>query len=376
MAKRPARDVTIGSLFALALIVLALAVMVVGGETGLWFKRVHYQVVFPTATGLLVGAPVRLSGVQVGTVTGVRLPTDPGEVGIEVQIGIDPVYAERVRGDSRAALRILQFLTNEKYVEIVPGSPDEPPLEDGARIPRLVEIGVVERGEAIAENLGEVTISLKNILGRLEAGEGLLGQMLQDPSFGREGLDALRGTLLNLHHISGELKAGKGTLGRLLNDDELASSLDSLGQTLDELAAIVHSLAEREGAVGMLLEEGGTAEQALVDLRDAAGSFKRLAANLESREGLMGRLLSDPEYSAALADSLEATLGNVAEITDKINRGEGSLGALINDRELYDGAESVVVGANDSKFARWLLRRYRKKGILARDEEVPEDPAP
>jgi phospholipid/cholesterol/gamma-HCH transport system substrate-binding protein len=350
--------------------------MVVGGESGLWFKRVHYQVVFPSATGLLVGAPVRLSGVQVGTVTGVHLPTDPGEAGIEVEIGIDPVYAGRVRGDSRAALRILQFLTNEKYVEIVPGSPDEPPLEAGARIPRLVEMGVVERGEAIAENLGEVTISLKNILARLEAGEGLLGQMLQDENFGREGLDALRGTLINLHRISGDLKAGKGTLGRLLNDDELATKLDSLGRTLDDLAVIVHSMARGDGAFGMLLEEGGTAEQALNDMRDAAGSLKRLAANLESQEGLMGRLLADPEYSAALADNLEATLRNVAEITDKINRGEGSLGALINDRELYDGAEDVMAGANDSKFARWLLRRYRKKGIVARDEEAPADSAP
>ena len=90
----------------------------------------------------------------------------------------------------------------------------------------------------------------------------------------------------------------------------------------------------------------------------------------------MGRLLADPEYSAALADNLEATLRNVAEITDKINRGEGSLGALINDRELYDGAEDVVAGANDSKFARWLLRRYRKKGIVARDEEAPADSTP
>ena len=39
MAKRPARDLTIGALFALALIVLALGVMAVGGESGLFLKR-------------------------------------------------------------------------------------------------------------------------------------------------------------------------------------------------------------------------------------------------------------------------------------------------------------------------------------------------
>ena len=54
---------------------------------------------------------------------------------------------------------------------------------------------------------------------------------------------------------------------------------------------------------------------------------------------------------------------NLAEITGKINRGEGTLGALVNERTLHDSAESVIAGVNDSKFARWLIRHYQKKGI-------------
>jgi len=38
---------------------------------------------------------------------------------------------------------------------------------------------------------------------------------------------------------------------------------------------------------------------------------------------------------------------------------------------LYDGAEDVMAGVNDSKFARWMLRHYQKKGI-----EAPPPPAP
>ena len=36
MARRPAQDATVGAVFALALIVFALAVMVVGGESAPW----------------------------------------------------------------------------------------------------------------------------------------------------------------------------------------------------------------------------------------------------------------------------------------------------------------------------------------------------
>ena len=46
------------------------------------------------------------------------------------------------------------------------------------------------------------------------------------------------------------------------------------------------------------------------------------------------------------------------------------LGALLNDRSLYDGAETLIAGVNDAKFARWLVNRYRKKGVVAQEEEA------
>ena len=60
-------------------------------------------------------------------------------------------------------------------------------------------------------------------------------------------------------------------------------------------------------------------------------------------------------------------------MTEKINNGDGSLGALINERSLYDGAEDLLAGTNDSKFARWLLRHYRKKGIKTQEEQESEE---
>ena len=63
----------------------------------------------------------------------------------------------------------------------------------------------------------------------------------------------------------------------------------------------------------------------------------------------------------------------LAEITGKINRGEGTLGALVNERELHDSMEEVVAGIDDSKFARWLVKHYRKKGIKVRELELEQD---
>ena len=97
---------------------------------------------------------------------------------------------------------------------------------------------------------------------------------------------------------------------------------------------------------------------------------------LESTDGLVGKLLNDPAYSDAIASKLQETVTNLAEITRKINEGSGTLGALVNNRTLYDSAEDVFAGVNDSKFARWMLRHYQKKGIEAPPPPEPQTPKP
>lgn len=380
MASRPGRELAVGTLFALALVILALAIMAVGGESQLFVSQTHYRTRFPSADGLSVGSPVRMAGVQVGAVSSILLPTDPKDTGIQVQISIDEAYAGRVRQDSGAKLRTLLYLSGEKFVEVSPGSPDRPQLPEGAEIPLVADKEILEQGQDIAGNLNEITISLRNILARLEKGEGLIGEMLTDPKFGKEGLESLRASLDNAAQISSDLILlrppafrGDGAVGRLLYDEELGRKLDTLGQAVEDFSSLMATVNKHEGALGELLEEGGAGQQAIVDLRDAAATLKVVAERLESPEGMLGRLLHDPEYSEALAQDLRGALRDLAEITAKINRGEGSLGALINDRTLYDGAQEIVDGAKDSKFTRWMLRRYRKKGVKAAEEQGQQE---
>lgn len=93
MAKRRSRDLTVGLVFALGLAVFAIAIMTVGGESRFFASKRYFRVVFPNVDGLTIGSPVKMSGVQVGTVSGIRLPTDPEAQGIQVEIGVDEAFA-------------------------------------------------------------------------------------------------------------------------------------------------------------------------------------------------------------------------------------------------------------------------------------------
>jgi phospholipid/cholesterol/gamma-HCH transport system substrate-binding protein len=343
--------------------------MAVGEESRLFAKKATYSVVFPSAEGLVVGSPVKMSGVIVGSVSNIRLSTDPGTTGIEVEVGVDRTYADRIREDSRAALRILQLLSGEKFVEVVPGSPEEGPLPEGSVIETLQGQALLEQAAVTAENFNEITISLKNILEKLESGEGLIGQMISDPEFGKAGLEALRASFENVEAITAEMRRGRGVLGRLLTDESFSTEVEAMFKALGRVADLLESVDLEQGAVGALLEEGGSGEQAIEDLAATASSLRRITERLDSERGIVGQMLGESDEGETFAEDLRRLVANLAEISDKINRGEGTLGALVNDRTLYDGMEDVVAGVNDSKFGRWLLRRYQKKGIKNQDEQ-------
>ncbi len=362
MRDRAARNVTVGTFATLAFVVLAVVVMTVGGESRL-ARGNTFRVTFSNTDGLRIGSPVKMAGVQVGSVRDVRLPTDPEQAGIEVLVMVGTAYAERVREDSKASLRYLQVLSGEKYVEVTPGSSKLRAMADGGTIEPVNERELLDQGADIAGNINEITVSLKNILAPLERGDGLLGALLYDPEFGKEGLAHLKSSLQNIEGLTAQLRAGKGFAGRMLFDAEFAKQVDRISLTLDRLATTMDAVSRREGAVGALLNEGGSGQAAIEDLRASAASLRKATDRLTVPEGLIGRLLHDREYSEGVASDLRESLANVAEITRKINSGQGTLGALVNERTLHDGAEEVIAGVGDSKFARWLLRHYQKQGI-------------
>jgi phospholipid/cholesterol/gamma-HCH transport system substrate-binding protein len=363
MSRSTSREATVGAFLALALIVLAVGIMAVGGESRLFSRKVQYRVVFPATDGLIEGSPVKMGGVQVGTVTHLKLPTDPGAQGVEVSLGVQRSYASRVRQGSEATQKFLQYLSGEKYVALTPGDPNEPAIPEGELIPASKGSRLFEQSEDIADNLNAITISLKEILEPMQRGEGLLGEIIKNPEFGKEGMAKIEATFDNIREISQSIRDGHGVVGRLLTDDALAARLDELGAAVKDLSVVLESVAKGEGGLGSLTKKGGDAEVAIADLKEASGSLKRIAARLESTEGLFGKIVNDDAYSNQIAANLKDAAANLAAITKKINEGKGTLGILINDRTLYDSAEDVIAGVNDSKFANWMLRHYQKKGI-------------
>ena len=181
MAPKPKeKTIRVGLLVAASLIVLMIFVFFIGSEQKIFSRKNEYKVRLDNVTGLAEGNPVKISGVTVGVIKDITLPRDPKMRDVDIELMVDRKYADRIRTDSRARLKKLGLLAGDSYIDISPGSPKFDALEPGAMIPAARQTNVdqlISSGEDLVDNFVQISYSLKNILGRVDRGEGLIGEL-------------------------------------------------------------------------------------------------------------------------------------------------------------------------------------------------------
>src|SRR5687767_9164269 len=93
-------ELKIGLLTAFAIVMAMFLIFLLSGEGGFFWQRYSLKTIFPNAAGLKAGAPVRLAGVEVGSVSQVDLADDQ----VEVVMELNRDYQPQVTSASRASL--------------------------------------------------------------------------------------------------------------------------------------------------------------------------------------------------------------------------------------------------------------------------------
>jgi phospholipid/cholesterol/gamma-HCH transport system substrate-binding protein len=362
------REIKTGLLMITALGVLAASAFLVGEKNHLLQRKNQYFVQFQTVSGLAKGSPVELSGVNVGTVDDVVLPEGVDDEFLTIWISLERRYEDRIRADSVARIKTIGLL-GDKYIEVTSGSRESAVVLSGGQIQTAPATDVdklIASGEDAVENFVAISVSLRGILGRMEAGEGILGQLTTDNEAGERAKEGFLAIVDSLENIVWKIENGEGTLASLINDGSLANRLHGV---VDHIEGILATVDTGEGILPTLLNDSGTRDrlvETLQSLSDTAGEVASVSAQFSEGEGLLHKLLGDEEYGRKISTDLNDLVENLKRLSEKLDGGNGTLGQFLENPEAYEALNDVLVGINESKTLRWLIRNRQKKGIKKR----------
>jgi len=379
------KDVKVGAFVLAGLTAIGAVIFLIGDERQIFRHKAPYSAEFEDVQGLRRGSPVRMGGVDIGTVVAVAYAQAANDKNIHVRMSISTDDARRIRKDSVASIEG-KGLLGDKMIVITVGALGQPQLPEGTVIPsRAAEdmsklIGRISnisgQVEKVVTNLERATSSLSDeklqgdlrnslaslarILDSVDRGDGYVGKLLHDPAEAAR----LSSLMSNLQQTSGELthatrsvnqilsrvNSGPGFVHEVVYGEDGAKTLAKLGAVADEANSALKGIREGNGLAHSVIYGDDSSQAMMANLNQASADFRQVVADMRAGKGTLGALLVDP----SVYEDLKLMLGNVernrtlrALVRYSIKRDEKSPALEVHDSD-PNKVPAEAVGAGNS----------------------------
>lgn len=256
----------------------------------------YYIMVTGTVTGLVEGGPVRYRGVNVGTVTDIRINPENVE---EVRLTIEVPEDTPIKTDAIASLEPVG-VTGGVYVEIAGGSREAPLLREQVKdIPVIPSrqssiAAVLAKAPEVLENLMKISARLSELLN--EDNQKAIGTMLANLA---QASGNANDTVKNANLLMVDLRARVNTLSRQA-EVLMVTTNDTVGSVGGDVKAITADLARTtkeinklSASLAAMIEENREPirdftstglydlSQLLIQLQDLSSNISRMSRRLE-----------------------------------------------------------------------------------------------
>lgn len=282
--------IPLGELKVGIVLIIAFAIFLWAAFQGGFFagftRHDELHTAFQSVEGLVVGSPVWLNGVEVGSVEELKLASQPQKNQVLVTLKIERNVWHLIRTDSKVRVGTIGLI-GDRYIEILAGSPELPLVQPG---------GFLD---------GEQPVDARAMFA--EATENLrrLGPVLED-----------------VKAMIRQLRSGKSSLGRLIDDQKLYDQLVVAVQDIKRLA--------------LAIDTGQ--QQAFTHINSLASALDTLTQKLNRGQGSAGKLIQD----TTLYGSMSRIASRADTLFAQVKRGEGTLGKLANEEKLYTDLSVLV----------------------------------
>lgn len=339
--KETAIEVKVGALVLLAIAVFALFVVIIGGVS-LPGQSSRIYVDYDSAAGLKAGAPVKLSGIKIGSVKAVTYEggkydeTLGRSVYVRATANVDSSKLELIHTDATFGIQP-EGMLGEPYIEISSPDSSAPSVEEGdilrgtdpPSLPKLLESvsGAMDGVNQLIDRLNEVEgsgtpIKVDEFINNIGSLAGGLDERIRE----------------NADHIDSIFEDVSGIL------DENREGINSTIDNLDGLTAEFEQVGK---SVNHALGRGQSLKSIMDNLDSTMASVSRdIDPILTDAKGTLNstnRILSDNR------EDIDRTISNLAAVTDdakavtnRIEEGEGSIGKLLKDEEIFEDLREFI----------------------------------
>jgi phospholipid/cholesterol/gamma-HCH transport system substrate-binding protein len=326
----------VGLTVIIASLTLGLLTFLMSGTSGLFIKRIKLVSYFNNAGGLRKGAPVRLSGVDIGNVIDMRIVEDLDKrlIPVEVTMRVSTKYGFNIRRDSVCLLRTAGVL-GETYVDLDSSQATGPPAQMGDTLATREQADiedVVVTSQSTLQNMDALLKRADRILAFAESGKGSLGKLIYDPTL----YNRFNATVADFQTIVEQISKGQGSLGALISRTD---AYDKFNATLDKMNAVIDDIQQGKGTAGKIIKDPSLYDNA----NETIVNIKKLTGDINAGKGTIGKLTQDDE----LAKKLDTTITHLSELTTEIEAGRGTVGKLFKDESLFNNANQTITEAGN-----------------------------
>jgi phospholipid/cholesterol/gamma-HCH transport system substrate-binding protein len=289
----------VGLFMFISLVVLAALLLQFGKGTNFFRPTKIILLRAPNVGGLKIRAQVLMAGVQVGSVSDIKL----GPQGTNVTISLKIYSKYEVHKDARFALETAGFL-GDQYVAIMPTKNQGDVFHDQ------------EVAEAEAPfNIQEVARSAGGFLRRIEETADRLNDAIAD--IRRLALNDQ--TLTNLAIAVGNLRTLSERAITTVDDLNalVTSNAPALSTSGSNLVVFTRQLTNFGGDLTQLVDTNApTLNAAVRNIESSTIMLKDLLADIQAGKGLAGNLLQNPELST----NVSLIVSNLSITSSNLNR--------------------------------------------------------
>lgn len=225
-----------------------------GGARRYWFLS-------PNASGLVKKSSVKMAGIPIGVISDIQLSNGIARVDIVVRDEVN------LRQSARAEIKANGIL-GDKYVEVSPGSPEDPALKDGDQILNVSDKGsldgLMSQISDIGGSLKMVANSIKESVEDKGTDKHILGRIVQNierltgdiSQITQENKGKVTEILTEIRNITKNLES---TLNN--NDSGFKKNWARLDQILKNVEDVTNKINQGQGTIGKLINDEKTVEE-------------------------------------------------------------------------------------------------------------------